>query len=184
MFSRAKSLKGLWGNVKFIVKFKSWATILIFAFGIAVGLLIPYVSLAETLEERLKRHEGVRHCVYNDVYDNPTIGVGHLLSRPVIPNMCWEDFQIERVLQHDIYTATHNAAADVGPEFYNLPDNVQNVLIELSFQLGGAGLSHFTTFLSLVRSGDYQAASLDLLGTKLAEQLPKRTREQARILRR
>ena len=184
MFSRARSFKGLWGNLKFLISYKTWATLVIFIFGLLLGYGIFATVHAETLEERLKRHEGVRHCAYADQYGNPTIGVGHLLRKPVDMNTCWTSEQVERVLAHDIYRARHNAVADYGHGYYSLPQSVQDILTELAFQLGGAGLEKFSTFLRLVQQGDYKAASADLLSTKLANQLPKRTKEQARILER
>ena len=185
MFSRAKTFKGLWGNLKFLVHYKTWATVVIFLLGVLVGFfLFSEVVLAESLEDRLKRHEGVRHCVYEDIFQNPTIGVGHLLRKPVDMTTCWTSEQIERVLAHDITRARHNAAAEYGHGFYALPKAIENLLTELAFQLGGSGLSKFTTFLGLIRDGQYQAAGADLLDSKLAKQLPKRTQEQARILER
>jgi len=183
IFSRAKSFRGLWGNIRFLIFYKTWATLVVFALGVLLGL-IPGLVFAESLEERLKRHEGVRHCVYYDVFHNPTIGVGHLLKKPVERNTCWTSEQVERVLEHDIYRARHNAAADYGPGFYSLPEPVSDLLTELSFQLGGSGLSTFTTFMGLLRDGKYRAASADLLETRLAKQLPMRTKEQAKILER
>ena len=140
IFSRAKSFRGLWGNIRFLILYKTWATLVVFALGVLLGL-IPGLVFAESLEERIKRHEGVRHCVYYDVFHNPTIGVGHLLKKPVERNTCWTSEQVERVLEHDIYRARHNAAADYGPGFYSLPEPVSDLLTELSFQLGGSGLS-------------------------------------------
>ena len=157
---------------------------MVLAIGLILGFGLFSVAYGETLEERLKRHEGVRHCVYQDIYQNPTIGVGHLLKKPVDVNLCWTDEKVERVLDHDIYRARHNAADDYGHGFYSLPEPVSDLLTELAFQLGGTGLSHFTTFLGLVRDGEYKAASADLLNTRLAKQLPKRTTEQAKILER
>ena len=36
-FSRAKTVRGLVGNVKFITKYKSWATLAIFLAGVLFG---------------------------------------------------------------------------------------------------------------------------------------------------
>ena len=37
MFSRAKSLKGLVGNVKFIIQYKTWASLIVFMLGYIAG---------------------------------------------------------------------------------------------------------------------------------------------------
>ncbi len=38
--SRATSFKGLWGNLKFIVAWKTWAAVVMFAAGVAVGVVL------------------------------------------------------------------------------------------------------------------------------------------------
>lgn len=37
MFSRARSLKGVWGNLKFIVHYKTWAVIALSVFWFCLG---------------------------------------------------------------------------------------------------------------------------------------------------
>ena len=38
--SRAKSFSGLLGNLKFIVTWKTWAVLVVFAVGVAVGMAL------------------------------------------------------------------------------------------------------------------------------------------------
>ena len=38
--TRATSLKGLWGNLRFLVVWKTWAALIIFAVGVAVGVAV------------------------------------------------------------------------------------------------------------------------------------------------
>lgn len=39
-FSRAKSLRGVWGNLKFIVHYKTWAVIVLVTLAVLLGLSI------------------------------------------------------------------------------------------------------------------------------------------------
>ena len=38
--SRARSLKALWGNLRFIAAWKTWAALCVFAAGVALGWLV------------------------------------------------------------------------------------------------------------------------------------------------
>ena len=135
------------------------------------------------LESRIKHHEGVRSCTYRDTLGNYTIGVGHLLKRPVVRNMCWQDRKVAAVFQNDLARAIDNARHDFGDRFDALPRPVQEVLIELSFQVGGYGLLKFRRMLADIHRGEYAAAADELLDSRLARQTPSRTNEQACRLR-
>ena len=44
MFSRAKSFRGLIGNIKYLIQYKTWSALVIFLVGICIGLaLTPLV---------------------------------------------------------------------------------------------------------------------------------------------
>jgi len=137
----------------------------------------------ERLEDRIKRHEGVQKCVYDDIYGNPTIGVGHLLKKPVPENLCWKIKKINATLAQDLERARDGARHDFGDGWHLQPVLARDVLTEMAFWIGPGALSHFNRFLSLTRAGRYQDAAADLLTTKLARQVPARTRELACLLR-
>ena len=42
--SRATTLKGLLGNLRFIIEWKTWAVLVVFGAGIGVGLAIAHLS--------------------------------------------------------------------------------------------------------------------------------------------
>lgn len=150
----------------------------------------PFISQAsscdtdETLVERLVRHEGKAPCVYGDIYGNPTIGVGHLLMKPVDPDLCWTAEKIMSALDHDIDRAGDNARFDYGSGFYTLPHDVQDILTEMAFQLGGSGLAGFRQTLAAIRAGDYELAADNMLRSRWAMQTPNRAEELACLMRR
>ena len=41
--SRATSFKGLWANLRFIIEWKTWAVLVVFGAGIAVGLAFGHL---------------------------------------------------------------------------------------------------------------------------------------------
>ena len=140
--------------------------------------------IGEDMRNRITRHEGIRRCVYEDQYGNPTIGVGHKLHKPVPADLCWGIAKIAAVLALDIEHARGNAIHDLGEEAWSrTPPAQQDVLTEMAFQLGGTGLMRFKKMLAAVRSADFETASEELLDSRLARQTPKRAKELACLMR-
>ena len=139
----------------------------------------------EGLQARLIRHEGWRSCHYTDTLGNETIGVGHLLRRPVPGDLCWKDSKVLSVLHHDIERAEDNARHDLNADgvWAGLRRGPREVLIEMSYQLGGRGLLHFRRMLAHVRSGDLDGAADEMLDSLWAKQVPRRSAELACLMR-
>ena len=155
---------------------------------LCLGILLSGVAVAsdcdpdEGLYQRLLRHEGQRNCAYLDHLGNPTIGVGHLLKRPVPPNLCWDPEHIRDVFHSDVHRAMESAVRIV-PGWHRIPTVRREVFIELDFQIGPHRLHGFRLMLAAVKAGDWAAAGRELLRSRLAEQTPARTRELACLLR-
>jgi lysozyme len=66
--------------------------------------------------------------------------------------------------------------------FDTLPKTVQNVLIEMAYQLGVNGLLKFKKMLSYIKEGNYINAAKEGLNSKWARQTPKRAKELMQIL--
>ena len=164
----------------------AWVTKALLALA-AVALALPAAAacnLSEGLQDRLIRHEGWRSCVYSDQFGNRTIGVGHLLRRPVPNNLCWSQNKVIATLYHDIHRAQSNAQHDIGRNNWKrIPKHVQEAITELSFQLGGHGLAKFRRMLAAIRAHRYGAAANELLDSRLARQTPHRAEELACIIR-
>ena len=168
-----------------------WGAIILFILFIA-GALCSIGTQAfgadcdptEPLQSRLIRHEGIRSCAYPDTLGNPTIGVGHLLRKPVPDWFCWERDKIIAVLRHDTQRAEANARHDLGDDavWSALSDSHRNVLIEMAFQLGGHGLSLFRQMLVAVRHGDMDEAARQIRMSRLYLQTPGRAEEMACLL--
>ena len=136
----------------------------------------------EGLYQRLIRHEGLKLCAYEDIFHNPTIGVGHLLPRPVEDELCWTHGQVLRVFHHDVHDAVHAAQHDV-PTWHELTTVQREVLAELAFQLGPGGLRGFKKMLAAVAEEDFDTAADELLASRLHKQTSRRTEELACLLR-
>lgn len=74
------------------------------------------------------------------------------------------------------------------PYFTKLPDDAQEVLIEMAYQMGvgsptsNKGLLSFKNTLKLIKNGDYVGASAELHNSKWASQTPERASKLSRKL--
>jgi GH24 family phage-related lysozyme (muramidase) len=70
------------------------------------------------------------------------------------------------------------------PPFLNQPEDVQDALVCLAYQLGTEGLLGFHLMLGALARGDREAAALNLLDSNLARtDAPARTARMADLLR-
>jgi len=136
----------------------------------------------------LIRDEGERLQAYKDTVGLWTIGVGHNLDAGGLTDeekqMIHDGITHQRaiqILQQDINNAV--AALDhYQPWWRTLTDRRQDAMVNLCF-MGIGSLNTFTTFLKLMRTGQYDAAAADLLQTKYASQVHQRANRIADIIR-
>lgn len=107
-----------------------------------------------------------------------TIGVGlNLEANP----LC--DRAVSVQLDHDIEKATEGAKRVYGDRWDKLDEVRQEVLIQMVFQMGAAGVGAFKNTLASIRAGDYAGASAQMLRSKWARQTPKRAQRLAKAMR-
>jgi len=142
------------------------------------------------LADRLRQHEGLRLQVYDDatgaaikpgshVIGNPTIGVGTLIG----PGGGITEAEAELLLDNRVRIATKSAASLVAPDFPAADPARFDVLVEMAFQMGGAGLAKFENTLQAVRDRRWNDAADGMLASTWALQTPGRARELAEIMR-
>lgn len=130
----------------------------------------------QRIQESLIKHEGWKDTAYKDHLGNWTIGVGHLLSRPISP------VAIKQILEDDIF----EAVAELNRAFpdWNLhSDNVQNVLVELMFNLGAPNLGKFKKMWAALDERDYMQAAEEMLDSLWADQVGQRAETLADRMR-
>ena len=132
--------------------------------------------MAETLEQRITRHEGLRLKPYVDTVGKITIGVGHNLTDNGLPAA-----MVDELFQGDLQIAK-DALHHAFPWTDTLTPLRYEVFVELVFNLGTPKLALFDTFLSLAQADDWPGASADLLTTKWAAQVKSRAVELAHLL--
>jgi lysozyme len=90
--------------------------------------------------------------------------------------------EAQYLLNNDINTRVEELQAKL-PWFDGLSDVRKGVLLNMSFQLGIAGLMGFGRTLEMVKIGDYDNAADNMLKSKWAQQTPARANELANQMR-
>jgi len=144
----------------------------------------------DTLSAQLIAHEGLRLRAYKDHLGYWTVGVGHLIDPRKGGDTRYHlspETKIDKGealgLLHDDVTKVVKQLDNQLPWWSTLDDVRQNVLVEMAFQLGIAGLLGFKRTLRSIEDGDWHAASAGMLASKWAKQTPKRAEKLARQMR-
>jgi len=130
----------------------------------------------KALKERIKRHEGKRNIPYLDSEGILTVGYGRNLR-----DVPFTDHEIDALFDTDFKRALVTAQAF--KVYENLNSVRQGVLVEMIFQMGGAGVKKFKRFLAASIKKDWQLAHYEMLDSKWRQQTPKRAKKLARIFR-
>jgi len=126
------------------------------------------------LEKQLKEHEGFKGMPYDDSLGYPTIGFGTKLPL--------NEDEAELLLKHRL-KQKKDELIEAMPFVYNLPDDKQRVLYEMSYQLGVGGVLLFKRMWRALKSGDFESASIEMLDSKWAVQTPQRAKKLSEIMR-
>lgn len=110
--------------------------------------------------------EGVKYEVYHDHLGYPTMGVGHLIVKddpeygcevgtPVSEERVWEAFE------KDLHTAEKECIALYNNGFLLWPDEVQEILVNMMFNMGRTRLSKFKNFRAALKEHDWKKAAVE-----------------------
>jgi len=138
--------------------------------------------------DRIKRDiilsEGIRHTAYKDTLNNWTIGVGHLIK---IPD---EEYLIDKELTSlevdQIFITDLNQAIDDARKFINadeIHEEAFEIVVDMSFNLGISKLMRFQRFRQALQAKQYKMASIEMLDSLWARQLPNRSKRLAKRMR-
>lgn len=123
-------------------------------------------NVQSNLEKCLIEHEGLKHYVYIDTMGISTIGIGRNVSSSG-PGLSTDECLY--LLRNDIYRCDHLLQSYT---WYKALDHVrQEVLIEMVFNIGLAGLLQFKRTLSAIETKQYDQAADDILQSKWAKQV-------------
>ena len=130
------------------------------------------------VQTQLSIDEGVMYEVYLDSLGYPTFGIGHLIleedqedginiGTPV------SKARVTEVFQADLDTAISECKVLYGM-WCTFPDEVQEILVNMMFNLGRPRLSRFRNFKKAVDAHDWKQAAIDGRDSKWYRQVGNR----------
>ena len=119
------------------------------------------------LQEQIMFEEGVKYEIYNDHLGYPTFGVGHLIlesdeefGRPVGTPI--DEERVRSCFEQDLDIAIGECSALYGEgDFGKLPDEVQQILVNMMFNMGRTRLSKFKKMNAAIAEGDWKTAAVE-----------------------
>ena len=132
----------------------------------------------DQLRETLKIDEGVKYEIYNDHLGYPTFGIGHLVvesdeehGKPVGTPIT-ED-RVNTVFDKDVAVMV-DEAKKIFPNLDTLPEEAQQVIVNMTFNMGRPRLSQFKKFIAGVNAGDWNKAAVEMMDSRWAKQVGAR----------
>ena len=140
----------------------------------------------EILKEQIKRHEGEVLEVYEDSLGYLTLGVGHLIKEddaehgqpagtPVSQEVV--DAYYESDFDKHVEETIHVFEGKGGEDFYALPEEIQHVLVNMTFNLGGTRFAKFNNMWSAVVEGDWKRMAVEMEDSRWFGQVGRRSKE-------
>ena len=130
-----------------------------------------------TLEEQIIAHEGIRLKVYRCPAGKLTIGIGRNLEEIGISHA-----EARHLLNNDILRCRVELSKAL-PFWHALSNMRQRVLIDMTFNLGLAGLLEFKKMMLAIKKGRYDEAAEEMLTSTWAHQVTTRARWLAAAMR-
>jgi len=121
----------------------------------------------EAVYEQLKIDEGVVYEIYLDHLGYKTFGVGHLVleSDPEHGYDVGEPVSVERVIEcfeSDLDVAVSECVALYGPDVWEgFPGEVQEILVNMMFNLGRPRLGKFKNMNAHLVDGEWSQAAIE-----------------------
>ena len=132
----------------------------------------------DKLRDTLKIDEGVKYEIYNDHLGYPTFGIGHLVvesdeehGKPVGTPVS-ED-RVNSVFKKDVAIMI-DEAKKIFPNLDELPEEAQQVIVNMTFNMGRPRLSQFKKFIAGVNAGDWNKAAVEMMDSRWAKQVGAR----------
>ncbi len=134
------------------------------------------------LKARIKKNEGYRNQIYYDQLGKPTIGFGHLIKKKekFLHRKKYSKKYLNTVFENDFNLALNDLIKNYGVK--SLSKNLQEVLLEMIFQLGIKNYLKFKKFNKLLKLKYLHMAALEMLDSRWYVQTPKRVENLVKSL--
>jgi len=131
----------------------------------------------DRLRKTIIRHEGSRLKMYQDTLGIWTIGVGHnIQEKGISPDV------MALILEEDLAEAIADLKRNIS-FFSDLPEQIQEALVNLCFNMGIPRLLQFKKTLAYLRDEDFKSAANELLDSRYAAQVGQRAIEISDMIR-
>ena len=142
----------------------------------------------EQLREQLKIDEGCVYEIYNDHLGYPTFGIGHLVRESYPENGSPLGTEISEDRVNEAFNADIEIVLSdcniLYPDFGDLPEEAQQIIANMMFNLGRPRLSKFVGMKRGVDAKDWNSAADEMVDSRWyrqvgarAERLVNRMRE-------
>jgi len=131
----------------------------------------------ERLRKQITKHEGIEYKLYKCTSDKWTIGVGRNLDDRGISH----DTAMQ-MLDEDIDICINELQQTVS-YWDDLPERVQEALVNLCFNMGIKRLMAFKKTFGYLREGMFDKAATELLDSRYASQVGQRAIDVAHMIR-
>ena len=129
------------------------------------------------LIKQIKKHEGFRSTVYQCTEGYDTIGYGF-----AIKDLFLDKDIAELILIRNLAVLVERIKKTF-PWINDAPEEVQDVVANMCYQLGISGFSKFKKTIYLIETEQYEEASVEMLDSLWAKQTPSRAKELSEELR-
>ena len=130
------------------------------------------------LRKQLEIDEGVKYEIYKDHLGYPTFGIGHLVTdtdseygSDVGTAVSVE--RVEEAFDKDMKIVLKDCEI-LYPDFFNLPEEVQQIIANMMFNLGRPRLSKFKGMKRGVDNQDWNSAADEMVDSRWYRQVGKR----------
>jgi len=128
------------------------------------------------LRESIKENEGYVGIVYKDSLGIDTIGYGFAIK----------DLELDKdicdiILERKIKELEDRVKLKFG-WYPFMPKVIQDVVMEMCYQLGVTGFSKFVKTITYLKDKDFKNASIEMLDSKWAKQTPNRAKKMSEIV--
>lgn len=128
------------------------------------------------LQRLLIKQEGKMNYPYEDTTGHISIGVGRNLTDRGL-----SDSEVLMLLNNDLAISVTELTTAF-PWFAELNEARQDALISMHYNLGLPRMSKFRKTLKLLEDGEFQAAALEMLDSRWADQVGQRAKDLSKMI--